>query len=880
MDASEAPWGSTYTPSSRPASQKSARSSRSQTSSRTTEQTPLLAREDRGDNEGEDRPQTPAIASLLRSLGGSRPSRSGKVPVWKRRWPSILALVMLVLVVIFIMLGFLATEGIEEYAMQAADFRPTKLSLDGLTDHGAKVHVEGDFTMDASKVHKKSVRNIGRFGTWIAKEVESGPTDVDVYLPEYGNILIGKAKVPGIKVNIRNGRTTHVSFITYLEPGSPDGIRNVANDWIEGRLGQIRLKGRAEVLLKSGLINIGKQTVEQAMVFQGNDIPSLPHYNIAKLNLREANHGHTGMAADASIVVRNDFPVGLTLPLVAVDVSIDGCSADKHVMVGTAETGPLVVRPKSDVHVNVTGNVEKLSDSITGVCPHSTKSPLDAFLADYMKGDDATLYINCCRFPDPSTPSWARDLLKDITVPVPFAGRDMGNLIKNFSLADVHFSLPDPWAEPGSPEAAPKISAVVKVEIGLPNEMNFPIDVNQVKADADIYYHHKKLGKLNLEKWQHASSKRIEGHGKEGPTLLVQSNIKKAPIDILDDDLFSEVIQAMLFGGKSVLMDIKAAVSVGVETPMGKIAVRGIPAEGVVPVKPIRGGKDDHDGDDKKSLSSLNLKIGNLSIIDTSPTSITLQAHVNITNPTNYSATVPYFNINILVNGTGVGQAIAKNIEVHPGNNTDLIVSAVWDPFTNGGEKGKEVGRELLSQYISGFNTSLTLQAHNASIPAQPSLGNILSHFPLTIPAPQLSTPRDPEDDDDPDDGDDDESSGPHFIRDATMHLISSTALFTLMSPFSATTLYITKLNATAYYEGHPSAKILYEWPFAVPPGLSESPRLPVDWNFGSVGYGAIRRALGGKLKLTAFAHVGIRIGYWRENIWFQGGKIGANVRL
>lgn len=114
----------------------------------------------------------------------------------------------------------------------------------------------------------------------------------------------------------------------------------------------------------------------------------------------------------------------------------------------------------------------------------------------------------------------------------------------------------------------------------------------------------------------------------------------------------------------------------------------------------IRGGNGDN-GDDNK-LSSVNLKIGNLSIVDTSPTSITLQAQVNLTNPTNYSATVPYFNINILVNGTVLGQATAKNIYVHPGNNTNLVVSAVWDPLTKSGKKGREMGKEMLSQYVSG----------------------------------------------------------------------------------------------------------------------------------------------------------------------------------
>jgi hypothetical protein len=484
------------------------------------------------------------------------------------------------------MLGFLASEGIEEYAMQAADFKPTKLSLDGLADNGAQVRIEGDFTMDASKVKKSSVRNIGRFGTWIAHEAETGPFDAHVYLPEYGNVLVGTAAIPSIKVNIRNGHTTHISFVTSVQPGSPDGIRNIANDYIDGRLGQIRVKGKAEVPVKSGLINVGKQIVEQVMVFKGGDIPALPHYNITKLNIHEAKHGRKGMGADASIVVLNDFPVEITLPSVGVDMSIDGCSPNKQVFVGTAESEELHVTPNTDIEVNVRGNVEHLSSSLTEVCPKSSKSPLDAFVGNYMKGDETMIYINCCKFPDPSTPDWARDLLKDITVPVPFTGKGMGNLVKNFSMANMHFSLPSPFAEPGTPEANPRISATVLVDVGVPNQMNFPLDVNQIKATSDIYYKHKKLGKMDMNKWQPANSTRVDGHGKEGPSLLVQSEIKNAPIEILDDDLFSEVVQALLFGGgKPIMLDMKAMVSIGVDTPMGKFAIRGIPTEGTVPVK-------------------------------------------------------------------------------------------------------------------------------------------------------------------------------------------------------------------------------------------------------------------------------------------------------
>jgi hypothetical protein len=168
----------------------------------------------------------------------------------------------------------------------------------------------------------------------------------------------------------------------------------------------------------------------------------------------------------------------------------------------------------------------------------------------------------------------------------------------------------------------------------------------------------------------------------------------------------------------------------------------------------------------------------------------------------------------------------------------------------------------------------LTLKTHNGTIPSQPALGFVLSGFSIDLPTPSLRSPKKPKD------GDDDEDDGPHFIHDATMHLLSSTAIFTLSSPLTTTTLYITYLNATSYYEGDPAGKIFYELPFAVPPGLSTSPRLPVDWSLGGVGYDAIRKALGGQLRLSANAEVGVRFGQWNQRIWYQGKSIGANVRL
>ena len=257
----------------RPASQRSKNSTRSrhsQHSSHSAESTPLLSRDIDHRNYNSQSPQddeaSSAAASSLRSLQNGESSKGKKF----RKWPAALALTLLSLIVLAILgLGFAAPEVVEEYAQQAMVFEPTDLSIDSFTSSGVKARIRGDFTLDASRVHKKSVRDLGRAGTWIAKAVESKRSKVQVYLPEYGNVLLGTADVPPVVVDVRNGHTTHIDLLSDLSAGDIDGIRQIANDWIAGRIGQLRVVGIADVDLKSGIFGIGTQKITHELVFQG-----------------------------------------------------------------------------------------------------------------------------------------------------------------------------------------------------------------------------------------------------------------------------------------------------------------------------------------------------------------------------------------------------------------------------------------------------------------------------------------------------------------------------------------------------------------------------------------------------------------------------------
>lgn len=99
------------------------------------------------------------------------------------------------------------------------------------------------------------------------------------------------------------------------------------------------------------------------------------------------------------------------------------------------------------------------------------------------------------------------------------------------------------------------------------------------------------------------------------------------------------------------------------------------------------------------NLTNYDIQVGSLEITETTKSTFSLEAKINLTNPTEYSALVPYINILLLNNGSVLGHATARDVSVESGPNYNIPVTSLWDPV---GPEGAAVGRELLSQYISG----------------------------------------------------------------------------------------------------------------------------------------------------------------------------------
>jgi hypothetical protein len=189
------------------------------------------------------------------------------------RWPSIIAMIVLALLALAVMiLAFIVPTAVEEYAKQAIVLEPTNLSLESITANGIRARIQANFRLDAQRVTNEHVRRVGRAATWVVGELGTKETQINVYLPEYGNVLLGTAGVPPLRVSIVDGRNNAVDFVADLAPGDADGIRTIANEWLEGRLSTVRVRGQADVQLKAGIIPLGTHSIVESLTFEGQSL--------------------------------------------------------------------------------------------------------------------------------------------------------------------------------------------------------------------------------------------------------------------------------------------------------------------------------------------------------------------------------------------------------------------------------------------------------------------------------------------------------------------------------------------------------------------------------------------------------------------------------
>lgn len=191
----------------------------------------------------------------------------------KRRWPSLIAMVVLgTLVVVVMVLGFVVPPAVQEYVENAVVLEPTDLSVESLTADGVRARVKGTFKLDGSRVQDDNARRIGRIATGIMRQLGTEETKLRLHLPHYDNALVGSAMLPPITLRLVDGQVTNLDFVADFVPGDTETARKIVNEWLQGKLHQLKVTGATALSLKSGIFPLGTHDISESMVFEGQSL--------------------------------------------------------------------------------------------------------------------------------------------------------------------------------------------------------------------------------------------------------------------------------------------------------------------------------------------------------------------------------------------------------------------------------------------------------------------------------------------------------------------------------------------------------------------------------------------------------------------------------
>lgn len=204
------------------------------------------------------------------------PSSQGPAkPKSKRRWPSLVAMLLLGSVfIVVIVLGFLVPPAVQTYIEKAVVLEPTALSLDSISFTGIRARVQGNFRMDASRVEDNTARRIGRIAMSIMRTVGAEQTHIQIFVPGYGDAMVGSAVVPSLDLNLVDGQNTFIDVVADMKLGDNASIKKIVNDWLTGKISELEVRSATALQLKSGFIPLGTHDIVETMVLEGQSLYS------------------------------------------------------------------------------------------------------------------------------------------------------------------------------------------------------------------------------------------------------------------------------------------------------------------------------------------------------------------------------------------------------------------------------------------------------------------------------------------------------------------------------------------------------------------------------------------------------------------------------
>ncbi|KAF9360638.1 hypothetical protein BGX34_007660 [Mortierella sp. NVP85] len=480
---------------------------------------------------------------------------------------------------------------------------------------------------------------------------------------------------------------------------------------------------------------------------------------------------------------------------------------------------------------------------------------LGQLLSKFIQGDNSTIQVRALT-KDPNLPSWLREAYKTIVLEMVFPGSPNKDFIQSLMMNELGIGFSD---NEGSALLDGRMSSVLQ----LPPNVTFPIKVLSMRPDAWLKLPGgANMASLVLPDFQPTKSRQA------GSTLEVDLALDNTPLEVLQErrqDFYKFLDSS--FNKEWVELGIAGGASAIVETGLGTFELGPIPFDVVTRQRGLAG------------LVAVPPLLQGMDVVESTKHTLTIKATLVIWNPSTITAALGEVSFLWAFNGHLIGVAAVPNGNILPGNNTIECIG-VLDPSIDCSRKkdpecdpelAQSATRQFISKYISGDNTTAIEVLGYAESTKIPLLQPMLSTFSMTTHLPTIEQ---------------------DFLISSTMYLFSHALELELQNPLNAV-ITVLAINGTASYKGHPLGRILVDFehdyhtrPILIPAndhkdessGYTKTPKLPVVFDFSSVAYEALRRALGGSLEVDIVCHIKTKVG--NMGMWVDYTKNGVSTRV
>ncbi|CAO3564214.1 unnamed protein product [Mortierella alpina] len=482
---------------------------------------------------------------------------------------------------------------------------------------------------------------------------------------------------------------------------------------------------------------------------------------------------------------------------------------------------------------------------------------LGELLSRFIRGDDSDIRVRALSS-DPEVPSWLSEAFKGVALKMAFPGSPTKDFIESLDMNQLHFGFSDA-----------KDSALLNGHLAsvlqLPPNITFPIKLLKMKPAAWL----RSPAGLNITSLEILDFLPTRSR-QVGTRLEVEVDLEQTRLVVAEDSLpeFYRFLNTS-FTQEWIDLGIIGEATALVECGLGTFELGPIPFDVISRQRGLGG------------LMTVPPVLEKLDVVDSTKHSLTVKATLTLFNPSSISATLgdlsfPWSNL-----GHVIGMASVSNVHLQPGNNTIECIGMMdpatdcalkHDPLCNP-ELAINASREFISKYISGDNSTTISVLGYAGTTHIPLLKPMMSSFAITSHLPQIDQ---------------------DFLISATMYIFSSKLELELQNPLD-TVITVLYINGTASFKGEKLGRILVDFehdftspkPILIPAnnhqqkdsGYCKTPKLPVVFDLLSVGYEALRRALGGSLEVDVVCHIKAKVGLMEMWVDFVKDGVQAEVR-